>query len=861
MANNAPTPKAAGMTPEPEDVRTGLSAEAIAAAFRDNLYYQQGRTASIATLNDFYQAMAYTVRDRLLKQWVETLHQVMETERKVVCYFSAEFLVGPHLGNNLLNLGISREAAQAVAETGLKLETLSAVRRGMAEGGEPAAPFTLQLEHLLEEEEEPGLGNGGLGRLAACFMDSLASLNIPAIGYGIRYEYGMFDQTLHEGWQAEITDEWLKYGNPWEIAHPQLAVRVGFGGVTEAIEDEQGHSRMRWVPEAVLEGVPYDTPIAGYRSGTCNTLRLWSARAARDFDFQAFNAGDYAAAVAAKVASENLTKVLYPNDDFPGGKELRLKQQYFLVSCALQDMLRMQLFQGGIPAAFDSRFAAQLNDTHPAIAVAELMRLLTDEHGLAWEKAFEVTRRTFSYTNHTLLPEALEKWPLALLKKVLPRHLEIIFEINNGLLERVRQRFPGDAARIPRMSLIEEGSERYVRMAHLACAGSHAVNGVAALHSELLKNGILRDFHELEPEQFHNVTNGVTPRRFVALINPRLAGLLDATVGPDWLTDMTRLRELAPHAEDAGFRHEWQRIKVMNKAALALHIHRRTGLRVDPLSLFDVQVKRIHEYKRQHLNALHVLTRYLRLKRNPGLDLPPRTFIFGGKAAPGYRMAKLIIKLINAIAEVVNADPDIDGQLKVVFLPDFNVKNSRWIYPAADLSEQISTAGLEASGTGNMKFTMNGALTIGTLDGANVEIREEVEPENFFLFGMTAEEVERTRREGYRPGNIAAGNPELREVLELIGSGHFSGGDRALFRPLVDNLLQQDPFLVLADYAAYVACHDYIDGVWHDPEDWTRRAILNTAASGKFSSDRAVREYCEKIWKVAPLTASVDAPG
>ncbi len=489
------------------------------------------------------------------------------------------------------------------------------------------------------------------------------------------------------------------------------------------------------------------------------------------------------------------------------------------------------------------------------------MRLLIDEHGLKWEMAFEITRRTFSYTNHTLLPEALEKWPLSLLKRVLPRHLEIIFEINNWLLERVRQRFPGDAARIPRMSIIDEGNERYVRMAHLACAGSHSVNGVAALHSELLKGGILRDFHEFEPEQFHNVTNGVTPRRFVALINPRLAGLLDATVGPDWLTDMTRLRELVPYAEDAAFRLEWQRIKVMNKAALALQIHRKTGVRVDPLSLFDVQVKRIHEYKRQHLNALHIVTRYLRLKRNPGLDLPPRTFIFGGKAAPGYRMAKLIIKLINSIADVVNADPDINGQIKVVFLPDFNVKNSRWIYPAADLSEQISTAGMEASGTGNMKFTMNGALTVGTLDGANVEIREEVGPENFFLFGMTVEEVERTRREGYHPANIAAGNPELQEVLGLIGSGHFSGGDREIFRPLVENLTQQDPFLVLADYAAYVACHDYIDGVWHDSEHWSRLAILNTAGSGKFSSDRAIREYCEKIWKVAPVEASKTGPG
>jgi starch phosphorylase len=852
MAKRTSTPTTTVQESVAEDIRTGCSPEVLVRSFHDNLYYLQGRYPAIATLNDFYQAAAYTVRDRLLRRWIETLQAVVETDRKVVCYFSAEFLMGPQLGNNLLNLGIFREAEQGLETIGLKLEDLPEVRRVLEQRGEAAADFTLCLEHLLEEEEEPGLGNGGLGRLAACFMDSLASLEVPAVGYGIRYEFGIFDQAIHDGWQVEITDEWLKNGNPWEIARPEMAVSVGFGGHTESYEDERGRFRVRWIPDLVVEGVPYDTPISGYRVDTCNTLRLWSARAARSFDFQAFNTGDYYTAVEEKVASENLTKVLYPNDEFLGGKELRLKQQYFFVSCALQDLIRIHLAIGGDLARFHERFAAQLNDTHPAIAVAELMRLLVDEYGMEWDEAFDITRRTFAYTNHTLLPEALEKWPLPLFQRVLPRHLEIIYEINARFLDKVRLRYPGDEARIARMSLIDESGERYVRMAQLACVGSHAVNGVAELHSELLKSGILRDFYELEPESFHNVTNGVTPRRFIALINPRLAGLLDETIGTGWLADMTKLRGLAPHAEDAGFRNLWRRIKVQNKTALADYIRRKTGIRVDPLSLFDVQVKRIHEYKRQHLNALHIVDRYLRLKRNPGLDLPPRTFVFGGKAAPSYFLAKLVIKLITSIAGVVNQDPDIDGRIKVVFLPDYNVKNSRWVYPSADLSEQISTAGKEASGTGNMKFTMNGALTIGTLDGANIEIREEVGKENFFLFGLTAEEVERVWREGYRPGDILESNPELSEVLGLIASGHFSGGDREIFRPLVDNLRRHDPFLVLADFAGYVACQNQVDVTWNDSDRWTQLSILNTAGSGKFSSDRAILDYCGKIWNVEP---------
>ena len=853
MAKKPSTANPADISTDAEDIRTGSSPEALARSFRDNLYYVQGRFPSVATLNDFYQAAAYTVRDRLLKRWLETFRKIIETDRKVVCYLSAEFLMGPQLGNNLLNLGLYREAEEGIRNAGLGIGDLPAARRILEQRGQPTEGFRLDLDSILEEEEEPGLGNGGLGRLAACFMDSLASLEVPAIGYGIRYEFGIFDQAIRDGWQVEITDDWLKNGNPWESPRPELAVTVGFGGRTEPYRDRKGSFRVRWIPDRVVEGVPYNTPVPGYRVETCNTLRLWSARAARAFDFQAFNTGDYYAAVEEKVASENLTKVLYPNDEFLGGKELRLKQQYFFVSCALQDMLRMLLFENRNPREFDRRFAVQLNDTHPAIAVAELMRLLVDEHEIGWEEAFEVTRRTFAYTNHTLLPEALEKWPVALFQQVLPRHLEIIYEINARFLERVARRYPGDEARIGRMSLIEESGERYVRMAHLACVGSHAVNGVAGLHSELLKQGLLRDFHELEPALFHNVTNGVAPRRFLALVNPRLAALLDETLGEGWLTDLEKLRGLAPYAEDAGFRERWRKIKLDNKTALANVILRKTGIAVDPFSLFDVQAKRIHEYKRQHLNVLHIVVRYLRLKRNPELDIPARTFVFGGKAAPGYFLAKRIIKLITSVAEVVNGDPDIEGRIKVVFLPDFNVKNSRWIYPSADLSEQISTAGKEASGTGNMKFTMNGALTIGTLDGANIEIREEVGSDNFFLFGLKAGEVERMKREGYRPGEVAGTDPELSEALGLIAAGYFSGDDREVFQPLVDNLTQHDPFLVLADFADYVACQGRVDAAWKDPEHWTRLSILNTAGSGKFSSDRAIREYCERIWNVGPL--------
>ncbi|MGD9185441.1 MAG: glycogen/starch/alpha-glucan phosphorylase, partial [Desulfobacterales bacterium] len=744
-------------------------------------------------------------------------------------YLSAEFLLGPHLENNLVNLGIYDEARRAMEDLGL------------------------DFRNIIEQEEEPGLGNGGLGRLAACYLDSLATLEIPAVGYGIRYEFGMFDQEIREGWQVEVTDPWLHLGNPWEIHRPEIAYYVKWGGHTESYHDDQGNYRMRWIPGREVKGTAYDTPIAGYRVNTCNTLRLWRAEAVESFDFQEFNVGDYYGAVNEKVVSETVTKVLYPNDEPEAGKRLRLAQQYFFVSCSLQDMLRLHRLMGGKPETFHEKVAIQLNDTHPSIAVAELMRLLVDEHQIEWEQAWHVTQSTFCYTNHTLLPEALEKWPLPLFGSLLPRHLEIIFEINRRFLEELRVKYPGDDQRLSRMSLIDETGERYVRMAHLASVGSHAINGVAELHSELLKRDVMRDLHEYMPEKFTNVTNGVTPRRFVVVSNPKLSRLISSRIGEGWIRNLQELRGLESSVNDPDFQKEWQRIKWENKQDLALLIRERTGIAVDADSLFDIQVKRLHEYKRQHLNVLHIITLYNRLKHDPKLKVVPRTFVFGGKAAPSYFMAKLIIKLINGVGEIINTDPDVAGRLKVVFFPDYNVKNAKFIYPAADLSEQISTAGKEASGTGNMKFALNGTLTIGTLDGANIEIREEVGADNFFLFGLTAEQVYELKAKGYNPKQVYDSDPELMEAVDRISSGSFSQGDKNLFKPLVDSLLYGDPYLLFADYRPYVEAQEQVSFAYEDPAKWTRMSILNVARMGKFSSDRSIKEYCDKIWKTHPL--------
>ena len=810
-------------------VRTGLSVADLKQSFLDNLFCGLGRVPMAASRNDAYTALALTVRDRVFAQGVRTMEVYSEQNARVVAYLSAEFLPGPHLANNLLSLGITEPTRQALSELGWN------------------------LDELVEQEEEPGLGNGGLGRLASCYLDSLASLEVPAIGYGIRYEFGIFDQTIKDGWQVEITDKWLHFGNPWEIARPEITYAVQFGGHTEAGTDDRGRFRVRWTPDTVVKGVAYDTPILGYRVCTCNHLRLWKAEAVESFDFAAFNQGDYYRAVECKMQSENITKVLYPNDEVVQGKTLRLQQQFFFVTCSLQDMIRVHLLLQRPLGQFHEKWAVQLNDTHPAIAVAELMRLLVDEHQMDWDTAWSVTRSTFAYTNHTLLPEALEKWPVSLFGQLLPRHLEIIYEINTRFLDEVRAKFPGDDARLSRLSLIDESGERYVRMANLATVGSHHVNGVAQLHSDLLVQTVMRDFAELWPEKFLNVTNGVTPRRFVAVSNPPLTQLITRHIGAGWLRDLFQLRKLEPLADDAKFQQQWREVKLTAKRDLASLIEQRTGVQVDPASLFDIQVKRLHEYKRQHLNVLHILTLYLRLKRDPKADVPARTFIFGAKAAPGYTMAKLIIKLINSVAAVVNHDPAMRDRLKVVFFPDFNVKNAQHVYPAADLSEQISTAGKEASGTGNMKFSLNGALTIGTLDGANVEIREEVGAENFFLFGLDAAQVQEVNAGGYHPREIYDQNATLRGVLDFISSGALADGNSDLFRPLVDNLLRQDPFLVLADYQAYIECQDQVSDLWRDPQAWTRKAILNVARMGKFSSDRSIRDYCRQVWNVKPV--------
>jgi glycogen phosphorylase len=829
MGREAPTADGTILSDLCADIRTSSDPKVIARAIVENLHYVKGRAPGHATMNDWYTAVARTVGDRLLDHWVKTL-TTQRRQPKIVAYFSAEFLLGPHLGNAMINLGIYEQVKEAVTNLGFDLDT------------------------LLDHEQEPGLGNGGLGRLAACFLDSLATLRLPAIGYGIRYEFGIFDQEIRNGWQKEISDNWLALGNPWEICRPEIAYYVNFGGHTEYYDDENGERRVRWIPRRIVKGVAYDTPIPGYDGPVVDLLRLWKSEATESLDLQAFSGGDYYRAVQEKIISETITKVLYPNDEPSAGKRLRLAQQYFFVSCSLRDMMRIHELQHNPLTAFHEGFTIQLNDTHPAIAVAELMRILVDERRMDWDLAWSITRKTFSYTNHTLLPEAFEKWPLPLFRKMLPRHLDIIFEINRRFLDEIRRTYAGDDERVRRLSIIDESDDKYIRMAHLATIGSHAVNGVAELHTELLKQTVMRDFYDIWPAKFHNITNGVTPRRWVALSNPGLTGLITDAIGGRWISRFEEeIQKLENFAHDAEFRRRWYEVKQANKANLAGLIKDRTGIAVCSKSIFDVQAKRIHQYKRQHLNILRVITLYRRLKENPSINVFPRTVIFGGKAAPGYLMAKLIIKLINSVAAVINEDPHTAERLKVVFFPDFNVKNGQRIYPAADLSEQISTAGKEASGTGNMKFSMNGALTIGTLDGANVEIREQVGADNFFLFGLDTAGVQALKAGGYEPHAYYEGNSELKEAIDLIGSGFFSPGDRDLFKPLIDELLNRDEYLVLADYRSYIECQDEVSRVYEDREEWVTRSILNVARMGRFSSDRSIREYVEKIWQVKPL--------
>ena len=808
-----------------EDDRTGMDVPVLRRAFLDNLISLQGKTRKTATKRDLFYALAYTVRDRLFARWITTQQTYYDVDPKRVYYLSAEFLVGRSLANNLLNLGIYDKAKEALAELGF------------------------DIHDLLEEEADAGLGNGGLGRLAACFLDSMATLELPGVGYGLRYEFGIFRQEINrEGAQIEHPDDWLRFGNPWEIARPEYAVPVHFGGYTQSLPDGRGGFRVVWHPAEAMLGMPYDTPVSGYHNDTVNTMRLWSARASHEFDLETFNAGDYTSAVQTKTASENISKVLYPLDTSPQGKELRLRQQYFFVSCSIHDILRRYLRTHETLDRLPEKAAIQLNDTHPAIAIPELMRLLVDEHRLQWDHAFDITRRVCSYTNHTILSEALERWPVALFERLLPRHLEIIYEINARFLRDVRATgASGD--HLGKLSIIEEGPTKAVRMAHLAVVGSHRTNGVAALHSRLLREDLFSDFYAMWPERFGNVTNGVTPRRWIAEANPALTALITERIGPRWLTHLEELVKLEPHADDPAFRARFRAIKLDNKRALARMVAAETNVGLDPGMMFDVQVKRLHEYKRQLLNAIHIIDLWRRISRDPAEAIVPRAFIFGAKAAPGYAIAKNVIRLINGVANVVNADPRTSPYLRVVFVPNYRVSSAQVIIPAADVSEQISTAGYEASGTGNMKLSLNGALTIGTLDGANVEIREEVGDENFFLFGLTVEEVRERRRMGYRPRDVVAADPGLAHVIDLIGAGRFGDG----MEPLVESLLGDDRYLVCADYAAYVDCHRRVATAYLDQETWSKKAILNVARLGKFSSDRSIDEYAREIWHATPV--------
>jgi starch phosphorylase len=823
--NAAPSPTIAV-----EDDRTGMHPEALRRAFNDHVQYSRSRDLDAATPFDRYMALALAVRDRLVQRWAKTQRTYYEEDVKRAYYLSAEFLLGRALINNLQALDVYESYREVLAELGIS------------------------LDELVEQEPDAGLGNGGLGRLAACLLESMATLGLPGQGYGIRYEFGIFEQKIRNGAQVELADEWLRFGNPWEIARPEYTVPVKFGGHTERHADGHGGFKIVWQEADRVLGVPYDTPIAGFHTNTVNTLRLWAARAGDEFDFSLFNAGDYVRAVQAKNASEVISKVLYPNDNFDAGKELRLRQEYFFVACSIHDIVYRYKKSHDSFARFSDKVAIQLNDTHPAIAIAELMRVLVDEEDLPWDEAWKQTVACFGYTNHTLLPEALERWPVSLFERLLPRHLEIIYEINRRFLREVMTEHPQDG-HVARMSLIEEGPERRVRMAHLAVVGSHSINGVARLHSELVKQELLRDFYELYPERFNNKTNGVTPRRWILGCNPGLSALITQRIGPSWPTDLERLRELDPHAEDANFRASLRAVKRRNKEALASLIQHELGFSVDPTSLFDCQIKRLHEYKRQLLNALHIVSLYLRGKR--GEPVVPRTFVFGAKAAPGYQKAKLIIRFIHAIAAVINEDRRF-CDIKVAFLPNYRVSLAEKIIPAADLSEQISTAGMEASGTGNMKLSMNGALTIGTLDGANIEIREAVGPENFFLFGLDTAEVLALRKRHFTGREAYEANDEVRQVIDLVASGFFNPEEKGLFQPLLDSLLGRDEYMVLADFPAYSACQRAVSEEYQNEDEWSRKAALNIARVGGFSSDRTVKEYAQEIWGIDPVSVKLD---
>lgn len=810
-------------------------AKSFATSFAHHLKFSLAKDEYSATALDCLKSLALTVRDRLVERWIETQQTYYNKDAKRVYYLSMEFLIGRSLGNALINLDLQDSAEQALFQLGYKLEDLK------------------------ELEFDAALGNGGLGRLAACFMDSMATLELPGYGYGIRYDYGIFFQRIVDGYQQETPDNWLRYGNPWEIERPEYIYMVRFYGQVDQYRDTHGVLRTDWVDTENVIAMAYDTPIPGYRNNTVNNLRLWAAKASREFNLEYFNHGDYDRAVEQKIESENISKVLYPKDDFTQGRELRLKQEYFLVSATLQDIIRR--YKKTHSENFDmfpQKVAIQLNDTHPALAITELMRILVDLEGLSWENAWEITVNTCGYTNHTILSEALEKWSVSLLDHVLPRHLQIIYEINRRFLDNIAQLYSGNMDRLRRMSIIEEGADKKVRMANLAIVGSHSINGVAALHSNILKHEVFKDFYEMWPDRFNNKTNGITQRRWLKLCNLALSDLISEKVGDGWISDLFKLKKLTEMSENQDFQKHWLEVKKVNKTRLTQYIRKQYHVELNPDSIFDCQVKRIHEYKRQFLNALHIITLYNRIKSNPKETIIPRTIIFAGKAAPGYFRAKLIIKLINSIAQVVNNDPAIGDKLKVIFLANYSVSLAQKIIPAADLSEQISTAGMEASGTGNMKFALNGALTIGTLDGANIEIMEEVGEDNIFIFGLKAEEVMHLKQSGYDPWEYYQENPELKQAIDMIGNGYFSPSEPNLFHPLLNALFKDgDYFLVMADYTAYVKCQEQVSKEYNNRQLWIKKSILNVANMGKFSSDRTIQEYATEIWKAKPISITL----
>lgn len=808
----------------------------IIKSFLEHMEYTLGKDKYTATKYDAFNALAYAVRDKLVERWLDTQQAYYNSDNKRIYYLSMEFLMGRALGNSLINLGILDDFREAMTSLGY------------------------DFEELFEEEQDAGLGNGGLGRLAACFLDSMATMSIPAYGYGIRYEYGIFRQKIVDGAQMELPDNWLRYRNPWELDRQEHLHPVKFYGRVITTVNKQGNVVNEWVDTEDVMAMAYDTPIPGYQNNAVNTMRLWSAKSSRDFDLKFFNEGNYIRAVEKKMQTETISKVLYPADNVIEGKELRFKQEYFLASATIHDVLYRFKKKHTDLKLLPEKVAIQLNDTHPALAIPELMRVLLDLENMEWDDAWKITKKTFAYTNHTILPEALEQWPVWFFEQILPRHLQIVFDINTRFMEEVKERFPGDSDRLSRMSIVEEHWERKIRMAHLAIVGSHSVNGVAALHTEIIKNQLFRDFFEMYPERFNNKTNGITQRRWLKMANPTLADLISEYIGTGWTTDLFELEKLRAVTKDPEFVPRWQAVKRSNKEKLAAYILKHNCIKVNVDSMFDCQVKRIHEYKRQLLNVLHVITMYNRIKENPAGEFVPRTFIFGGKAAPAYFTAKLIIRLINAVGSIVNNDPDVGDRMKVVFLANYSVSLAEDIFPAADLSEQISTAGTEASGTGNMKFALNGSLTIGTLDGANIEIMEEVGKENIFIFGLTAEEVNNLRKKGYNPRDYYNRQPELKKTLDMIAGGFFSPSSPDLFRPIVDILLNQgDYYMLLADYASYVACQEEVSKVYLDKDEWARRAILNTAGMGKFSSDRTIAEYAREIWGISPMNITPGA--